>query len=263
MSFMLSKNKIKFIKSLDNKKSRDESGQFIIEGNKIVSEFINAGWNINLLVAQPRWTETFPERALQNIEEIIDVENNELRKISLLKTPHNVLAIVNKPEFLINWNEILNNLTLVLETIQDPGNLGTIIRTAAWFGINNIICSPDSVDVFNQKVIQASMGAILRVKVHYTNLIDFMNRISENNFPVYGASLDGMPIYNYDLSANGIILLGNESSGISPSLKKYITQKIKIPCFSDTTEGIDSLNVSMAAAIICSEFRRKTRGYSK
>jgi len=260
---MLSKNKIKFIKSLDNKKSRDESGQFIIEGNKIVSEFINAGWNINLLVAQPRWTETFPERALQNIEEIIDVENNELRKISLLKTPHNVLAIVNKPEFLINWNEILNNLTLVLETIQDPGNLGTIIRTAAWFGINNIICSPDSVDVFNQKVIQASMGAILRVKVHYTNLIDFMNRISENNFPVYGASLDGMPIYNYDLSANGIILLGNESSGISPSLKKYITQKIKIPCFSDTTEGIDSLNVSMAAAIICSEFRRKTRGYSK
>jgi len=260
---MLSNNKIKFIKSLDNKKSRDESGQFIIEGDKIVSEFINAGWNINLLVAQTRWTETFPERALQNIEEIIDVENNELKKISSLKTPHNVLAIVNKPEFLINWNEILNNLTLVLETIQDPGNLGTIIRTAAWFGIGNIICSPDSVDVFNQKVIQASMGAILRVKVHYTNLFDFMNRISESNFPAYGASLDGMPVYDCDLSANGIILLGNESAGISSSLKKYITQKIRIPFFSDTTEGIESLNVSMAAAIICSEFRRKTRGYSK
>lgn len=260
---MLSKNKIKFIKSLDNKKSRDESGQFIIEGNKVVSEFINAGWNIKLLVAQTRWTETLPEHALQNIEEIIDVEYNELKKISSLRTPHNVLAIVEKPEFLINWNEILNNLTLVLETIQDPGNLGTIIRTAAWFGISNIICSPDSVDVFNQKVIQASMGAILRVKVHYINLFDFMNRISESNFPVYGTYLDGKPVYDCDLSANGIILLGNESAGISSSLEKYITQKIRIPCFSDITEGIDSLNVSMAAAIICSEFRRKTRGYSK
>lgn len=260
---MLSNNKIKFIKSLDNKKSRDESGQFIIEGDKVVREFINAGWNINLLVAQTRWKETLPDHALQNIEEIIDVENNELKKISSLRTPHNVLAIVNKPEFLINWNEILNNLTLVLETIQDPGNLGTIIRTAAWFGISNIICSPDSVDVFNQKVIQASMGAILRVKVHYNNLFDFMNRLSESNFPVYGASLDGMQVYDCDLSATGIILLGNESAGISFSLGKYITQKIRIPCFSDTAEGIDSLNVSMAAAIICSEFRRKTRGYSK
>ena len=260
---MLSKNKIKFIKSLDNKKSRDESGQFIIEGDKIVSEFINAGRNINLLVAQTKWIETLPEQALQNIEDIIDVENNELKKISSLRTPHNVLAIVNKTEFLINWNEILQDLTLVLETIQDPGNLGTIIRTAAWFGIGNIICSPDSVDVFNQKVIQASMGAILRVKVHYTNLFDFMNRISESNFPVYGACLDGKPVYDCDLSANGIILLGNESAGISSSLKKYITQKIRIPFFSDTTEGIDSLNVSMAAAIICSEFRRKTQGYSK
>lgn len=260
---MLSNNKIKFIKSLDNKKSRDESGQFIIEGDKVVREFMNAGWKINLLVAQTRWTKTLPENALQNIKEIIDVENNELKKISSLRTPHNVLAIVNKPEFLINWNEILNNLTLVLETIQDPGNLGTIIRTAAWFGISNIICSPDSVDVFNQKVIQASMGAILRVKVFHNNLFDFMNRISDSNFPVYGASLDGKPVYVCDLSANGIILLGNESAGISSSLEKYITQKIKIPCFSDTSEGINSLNVSMAAAIICSEFRRKTRGYSK
>ncbi len=260
---MLSNNKIKFIKSLDNKKSRDESGQFIIEGDKVVREFINAGWNINLLVAKTKWTETLPEQTLQNIKEIIYVEYNELKKISSLRTPHNVLAIVNKPEFLINWNKILNNLTLVLETIQDPGNLGTIIRTAAWFGISNIICSPDSVDVFNQKVIQASMGAILRVEVFYNNLFDFMNRISESNFPVYGASLNGIPVYDCDLSANGIILLGNESAGISPSLEKYITQKIKIPCFSETTEGIDSLNVSMAAAIICSEFRRKTRGYSK
>ena len=107
------------------------------------------------------------------------------------------------------------------------------------------------------------MGAILRVKVHYINLNDFMNRISESNFPVYGASLDGKPVYDCDLSAHGIILLGNESAGISSSLEKYITQKIKIPCFSDTSEGINSLNVSMAAAIICSEFRRKTRGYSK
>ena len=260
---MLSKNKIKFIKSLDNKKTRDESGQFIIQGDKVVSEFINAGWNINLLVAQTRWTETLPEHALQNIEEIIDVEYNELKKISSHKTPHNVLAVVEKPEFLINWNEIMNSLTLVLETIQDPGNLGTIIRTAAWFGISNIICSQDSVDVFNPKVVQASMGAILRVKVFYNNLFDFMKKISESNLPVYGASLEGMPVYDCDLNANGIILLGNESAGISSSLEKYITQKIRIPCFSDITEGIDSLNISIAAAILCSEFRRATRGYSK
>ncbi|MCH7656891.1 MAG: RNA methyltransferase [Bacteroidetes bacterium] len=260
---MLSKNKIKFIKSLDNKKTRDESGQFIIEGDKIVREFLKAGQIITMLVAQNKWTESLPRHVFQNIREIINVEYPELKKISSLRTPHNVLAVVEKTEFRIRWNEILNNLTLVLETIQDPGNLGTIIRTAGWFGVRNIICSPDSVDVFNQKVIQSSMGAILQVKVHYPDLHAFMDRVSESDLPVYGTYLDGKPVYESTLGPKGIILFGNESTGISSSLEKYITKKIKIPCFSDAAEGIDSLNVSMATAIICSEFRGRTRGYSK
>lgn len=255
---MLSKNKIKFIKSLNIKKIRDETGLFIIEGGKIVNEFINAGWKINLLIAKSKWLNDLPGNKLESIDEIIEAEKKELKKISSLTTPHDVLAIVEKPVCQIDWNEIQKTLTIVLETIQDPGNLGTIIRTAAWFGITNIICSPDSVDLFNQKVVQSSMGAIPKVKVHYFDLPALLNRIRKNNFPVYGTCLEGKPVYDCDIKGNGIVIFGNESSGISPSLENYITQKIMIPRFSENNIGVDSLNVAMATAIICSELRRKT-----
>jgi TrmH family RNA methyltransferase len=153
---------------------------------------------------------------------------------------------------------LLQNLCVVLDFVQDPGNLGTIIRAAAWFGIGNIVCSDDCVDVYNPKVIQASMGAVLHVNVHYSDITKFAAIARESGVPVYGTFLDGEPIYNHHLAGKGIIILGNESKGISPELVPYITDRITIPGPGAARPGIESLNVSMAASVIFSEFRRQT-----
>ncbi len=182
---------------------------------------------------------------------------DELRKISTLKTPHNAIAVVTMPEYAIESDGLFRDLTVTLDSVQDPGNLGTIVRAASWFGLKNIVCSIGCVDVFNPKVIQSTMGAILNVRVHYCNLEDFLKEASGKGIPVFGALLEGESIYAHRLGSEGIILLGNESKGISEDLIPFISEKIMIPKFTTASFGIESLNVGMAASVIFSEFARR------
>ena len=255
---MISKTRIKFIKSLQNKKVRDEEKLFVIEGDKLVKEFLNAGIDIKLLIAKAEFINSLEPDLTGFAGDIEIVSYEELKQISTLKTPHNALAIVTMPDREINLPEILNNLCVALDFVQDPGNMGTIIRAAGWFGIKNIVCSSDCVDVYNPKVVQASMGALLHVNVFCYDLKKLCTCAAENSVAVFGTMLEGNSIYDHKSDNKGIIIMGNESKGISDDLIPFITEKIKIPKFSDAKEGIDSLNVGMAASIVFSEFIRKT-----
>ncbi len=257
---MISKSRINYIKSLREKKFRNDELSYIIEGDKLVTEYILSGKTIRLLAAKPGFIESLTDVQKALIDEIEPVNEEGLRRISSLVTPHNALAVVPIPEAGTDFKLVLNNLCVAIDCIQDPGNLGTIIRSAAWFGISDIMCSPDSVDRFNSKVIQAAMGAHMHVNVHYCGLDDFLKEAVKMNVPVYGALMKGKSVYTMELGPKGVVLLGNESKGISVHLRSYVSEKISIPKFVSFKYGIDSLNVSMAATIIFSEFaRRKTR----
>jgi len=254
---MISRNRIKFILSLRKKKIRDDKHYYLIEGDKLVKEYLLSRRALHLLIAKPEFIASLLTEEKLIIDEIELATHDELKKISTLKTPHNALAVVPFPEYTTEANMIFENLCVALEFVQDPGNLGTIIRAAAWFGIRNIVCSDNCVDIYNPKVIQASMGAILNVNIIYTDLGSFLAEAVKRGLPVYGMLLSGDSIYDSDLNSNGIILLGNESKGISAGLIKFITKKLSIPKFTDATTGIDSLNVGMAASIVLSEFARR------
>ncbi|MDR1783592.1 MAG: RNA methyltransferase [Dysgonamonadaceae bacterium] len=249
---MLSKNKIKFIRSLEKKKFRDETACFLAEGNKLVSDLLPF-FDCELLVAKPRWMAT---KGDVKVGELIAVEDGEIEKASLLKTPQDVLAVFRKPDRELPYNELKTELSLVLDGIQDPGNMGTIIRIADWFGIRNVICSLDSADIYNPKTIQATMGAIARVSVFYETLADFIDSLTGT--PVYGTFLEGNNIYREKLTPNGLIVMGNEGKGISRSVEKLITSKLFIPNFPAGEKTSESLNVAVATAITCSEFRRRS-----
>jgi RNA methyltransferase, TrmH family len=255
---MLSKNKARFIVSLQKKKIREEYRLYIIEGDKIVKEFISAGMPVKSLIAKPEFINSFTKEALKTVSETEPVSYEELKQISGLKSPHNALAVVSMPDNEFTLVKLLKEQCVVLDCIQDPGNLGTIIRAAVWFGIKNLVCSEDCVDVYNPKVIQASMGAIIHVRVLYTDIKEFLSAASKKELPIYGTLLDGESIYNQPLSDKGIILLGNESKGISDDLVPFITHRLFIPRFTSETLGIDSLNVGMAASVIFSEFARRS-----
>jgi TrmH family RNA methyltransferase len=256
---MISKNKSKFITSLQKKKNRDEENLFLIEGDKLVREFLNANIRLKILAAKPEFINSLPAEKLRLVDETETVSFEELRLLSSLKTPHNALAVVEKrnPEF--EQSVIFRQLSVALDGVQDPGNLGTIIRAAAWFGISSVICSGDSVDVYNPKVIQATMGAILHVHVYYTDLSVFLADARTKKIPVYGTMLEGDSLYAHKLGEKGIILLGNESKGISTDLIPYISDRIFIPGIGSSKPGIESLNVGMAASIVFSEFARSMR----
>ena len=255
---MISISKTKFFLSLQKKRVRDEMRLYIIEGDKLVKEFIQSGTRLRLLAAKPEFIDSLLPEDKALIDEILPAGFDELKRISSLITPHNAVAVVSFPEYRTDMNEIIENLCVALDFVQDPGNLGTIIRAAAWFGIKDIVCSSNCVDVYNPKVIQASMGAILKVRVHYTELASVLSFALKRYLPVYGTLLDGESIYSSKLGNKGVILLGNESKGISGELIPFITQKIMIPQSNRSEPGIDSLNVSMAAAVIFSEFARRS-----
>ena len=252
---MLSKNKIKFIQSLDRKKIRDERGVFLAEGNKLVEEALFSDFEIELLVA----TEEFmSERNIASTAfEIITTDRESIKKASLLQSPQEALAVIKKPSLPASEIKCAGRLSLALDCIQDPGNLGTILRIANWFGINQIICSPDTVDGYNPKVVQASMGAIFRVKLLYTGLFDFLQDKKKSGCPVYGTFLDGENIYQQQLSPSGILVMGNEGNGISAEIEPLISGKLFIPSFAENNTKPESLNVAVATAICCSEFRRR------
>lgn len=250
---MLSKNKIRFIRSLDTKKVREEEDCFLAEGNKLVNDTIRH-FDCRLLVATEQWLEQHPDIRSR---ETITATKEEIRKCSLLKNPQEVIAVYRKPEYPIYIEALRGCLVLALDTVQDPGNLGTIVRIADWFGIRDIVCSETCADIYNPKTVQATMGALARVRVHYTSLADFLRQIYPT--PVYGTFLEGNNIYREELSPNGVIVMGNEGNGISEAIKPFVERKLYIPNYPPGTETSESLNVAIATAITCAEFRRRTR----
>lgn len=255
---MLSKNQIKFLNSLKQKKGREDEQLFIVEGVKMVAELLNSKINVTQLYATKSYLKS---EKINGFFEIIEIKTTELERISALTTPNEVLAVCKIPKLIFDTTQLEGKLTLILEDIKDPGNLGTIIRIADWFGIENIVCSKETVDVYNPKVVQATMGSIARVNLHYMPLIDLLNINKINlKYSVFGALLNGENIYSKPLPNKGFIIIGNESKGISNSLLPFITDQLNIPSFShfNSTGGeAESLNAAIATAIICSEFRRR------
>ncbi|MRJ10756.1 RNA methyltransferase [Ornithobacterium rhinotracheale] len=237
---MVSKSTIKLIKSLQQKKYRNKHQLFVVEGIKSVQEFLKSRFKLNAIYCLEELKNDFKNAEI--------VSEKELSQISALKNPQKVLAVFacEKNEFPTNLDELI----LALDNVQDPGNLGTILRLADWFGVKNIVCNSDTVDCYNPKTIQASMGSISRVRVFYTDLKEFL---AQQKNPIYGTFINGKNIYNQNLAQKGIIILGNEGKGISHEIEKLCTQRISIPQVGNSTE---SLNVAMAASIVINEFCR-------
>lgn len=242
---MLSKNQIKRITSLDKKKYRNNHKLFVVEGVKSIQEFINSEYELENLFA----TE---DRFQLSGSQVQIISDSELKKISFLSTPNIALATFRIPQpKSIN----LSTLNVALDTISDPGNLGTIIRLCDWFGISDLICNLKTVDCYNPKVVQASMGSLTRVNITYLDLEKFI--VTNKIKPVYGAFMDGNSVYAMDLDNTGLLILGNEANGISYAIEKLISSKVSIPQFN-TAHKTESLNVAMATAILLSEFKRRT-----
>lgn len=250
---MLSKNDIKNIKSLEHKKFRTEKGLFIAEGHKTVLE-LTGKFKCILLAATQEWLDGHGNIQAERMEA---VTTDELKRASLLQNPQDVLAVFRIPENEIKLADAArNNLVLALDDVQDPGNLGTIIRLADWFGIKHVFCSKGTADIYNPKAVQATMGALARVSVHYTDLKQSIDKLPDD-VPVYGTFLEGEIIYDARLSANGVIIMGNEGNGITPQIKQSVTHKLYIPNWPKGAPTSESLNVAIATAIVCSEFRRR------
>lgn len=249
---MLSKNKIKYIHSLELKKNRKSERAFVAEGHKLVGDLLGY-FPCRLLVATRPWLEGHPDASA---DEIIEVTQEELTRASLQKTPQEVLAIFEQPEHEVDAKVISHSLCIALDDVQDPGNLGTIIRVADWFGIEHIFCSQGTVDVYNPKTIQATMGALARVKLHYCHLPSLI--LSLGDVPVYGTFLDGTNMYNESLTSHGLIVMGNEGNGVSDEVASLVNKRLYIPNYPPQRETSESLNVAMATGIVCAEFRRRT-----
>jgi TrmH family RNA methyltransferase len=245
---MLSKSQLGFIKSLHQKKYRKESGIFIIEGIKSIVEFIDSPFKIHSIYYLAEYQSLLPTLPA-NIK-LFEVNNAELDKISTLQTPQGILALVDIPvRNKLFAKDLKGFFTLVLDGIQDPGNLGTIIRTADWFGFKQIICSMNTVEVYNPKTVQATMGSLARVNVFYQDLEVLL---SDNQLPVFGALLEGKSMYLTDWGKEGLVVLGNEGHGITEEVKAFITDSVTIP----RVGRAESLNVAISAAIICSDISR-------
>lgn len=245
---MLSKSQISFVKSLHQKKYRKEHGLFIVEGIKSLKEFSQSNYQIHTIFYNIEHYILLPKLPA-NIN-LFEVNNVELEKISTLQTPQGILALVYLPKKeTINPSNFKNRFTLVLDGIQDPGNLGTIIRTADWFGFKQIICSEDTVEAYNPKTVQATMGSLARIKVYYEDLVSTIDKLK---IPVFGALLNGNSIYKMDWKNEGLIILGNEGKGITDEVISKINYPVTIPRFGAT----ESLNVAISAAIFCSEIVR-------
>jgi TrmH family RNA methyltransferase len=247
---MLSKSQISLLTSLQHKKFRREHGLFMVEGYKSIAEFADSEYHIHTIYHTPDIAPKLLKLSQKiNFQEI---SLNDLQKISALKNPADAIASVKIPQWGgLNHTTLKNKFSLVLDGVQDPGNMGTIIRTADWFGITHIICSEDTVDAYNPKVVQATMGSLARVNVTYTNLPGL---ISAAKLPVFGALLNGENIYTINFGTEGLIIMGNEGNGIRPDIQQLVTKAITIP----RAGRAESLNVAIATAICCSELAAKS-----
>jgi len=247
----ISKNKAKLIRSLQQKKQRDTLRLFVAEGPKVVEDLLKA-FDVYDLVVESSCLEKWQSKVSADVD-IIEVSEEELRSLSFLQHPQEVLAVFKMPEY-PKVRLDTSKLYVALDGVQDPGNMGTIIRIADWFGIPAVFCSPDCADVWNPKVVQATMGSLAHVQVVKTNLIELLDNA---DMDVFGTFLEGDNIYEMSLPNSGIIVMGNEGNGISKDVATHITKKISIPKFSVSPFGSpDSLNVAVAMAVTCSEFRR-------
>lgn len=249
---MISKNQLKYVRQLELKKYRRQEGVFVAEGPKVVGDLLAAGFCPRNLFATQEWIMNSGD-GIGNKSVLTPVTDDELRKLSFLQHPQQVIAVMVTPPP-APTDEVVHGLVLALDGVQDPGNLGTIIRIADWFGIETIFCSEDTADAWSPKVVQATMGSIARVHVIYTSLADLLDR---TQLPVYGTLLDGDDIYNQELTEEGIIVMGNEGNGISANIRQRINRRLLIPDFHPGGTA-DSLNVAIATAITCSEFKRRT-----
>ena len=237
---MLSKNQVKLIQKLHHKKYRNELNLFIVEGKKSINEFLQAGYTPQLLIATEAFTTNVPQHL------ITPVSKDELRKVSTLQNPDEGLAVFEQPK---HKGILQEGIIVALDNVQDPGNLGTIIRLCDWFGVETLLCNTQTVDCYNPKVVQASMGSLTRVAVHYLNLAAFLTTTA---LPVYTMDLEGENLYTATFPKDCILILGNEANGISSEVRALSNEVITIPRFSQH-QRTESLNVAMAGAIILSE----------
>ena len=237
----LSKNQVKWVRSLQQKKQRDAEGVFVAEGQKCVEE-LRGAFELVLMITPDNATEV------------------EISQMSNLRTPQGVIGVFRKRQIPISTlNSQLSTLSIALDGVQDPGNLGTIIRTCDWFGVHDIYCSMDTADCYNPKVVQATMGALARVRVHYINLKEWLEEVQKAGVPVYGTLLEGGNMYEKGAimdKRKGVIIMGNEGNGISPEIRQLITHPIRIPSYPADADTSESLNVGIATAIVLAEFRR-------
>ena len=246
---MISKNQIKYVRQLEQKKFRKAENLFIAEGHKVVGDLLAAGFTPTHLFATADW-----QSPVASVE-VTQVTNDELQRLSLQQHPQQVLGLFNIPDAPPQLSTVHCQLSIMLDNVQDPGNLGTIIRIADWFGIDTIFCSPGTVDAWNPKVVQATMGSIARVHIVYIEPDELFDALPAD-YPIYGTFLDGQNIYTQQLSSHGLIVMGNEGNGISDAVRARVTHKLLIPDFHQG-DTADSLNVAIATAITCSEFRRR------
>lgn len=253
-------NKIrKTVASLSQSKHRRRQGLFKAEGTKCVLDTIGH-FRIKWLIATEMWMHEHPEYQIGN--NIVKVSARDMEQMSDLITASEVIAVYEIPDYDLDTSALTDSLVIALDSVQDPGNLGTIMRTADWFGIRDIICSRTTVDVYSPKVIQATMGAVSRVRVHYCDLPEVLGKLRQKGVNIYGTFLEGDNVYTSRLSHSGVIVMGNEGQGISDDVRGLVSDKLFIPPYPIDADTSESLNVATATAIILSEFRR-TEAYGK
>lgn len=244
----MTKAEIQFVRSLADKRTRDSEHLFVAEGYKLIDEIRNSKLKIRTI---------YTTRDDITGREVVRIEKREMERISQLNTASDILAIVEQPRYTLSLKDLKSKLSLALDGVQNPGNMGTIVRLADWFGIDNIICSRECADLYNPKVVQATMGALLRVRVHYVdNLASLLSEAKDSGMAIYGTLLDGDNIYHETLSTDGIIVMGNEGRGLSAECRNTLTHKLLIPPYPADAPTSESLNVAMATGIILAEFRR-------
>lgn len=256
---MISKNRLKYVRSLEMKKYRKAEGVFVAEGHKLVGDLLDV-FECKYLAATSEWLSAnaaWVERQRRSGVEVDEVTDEELKRASFQETPQQVLAVFKQLTYEVDVNEVARKqLCLVLDDVQNPGNLGTIVRLADWFGIEHVFCSKGCADIYNPKTVQATMGGIARVQVHEADLPELLSRL-DKDIPVYGTFLDGENMYGRELENRGLIVMGNEGKGVSKEVAAFVTERLYIPNYPEGRETSESLNVAIATAIVCAEFRRR------
>ncbi len=251
---MLTKAQQRAVMSLQDKRDRDRTGLYVVEGDKLVREAVAGGCDVEAIYAEQDWIDAAPPEVAARA---VPVTAADLRRLSAQRTPQGVLAVVRRPPDDPAWSAPSAGLVLVLEQVQDPGNLGNLLRVASWFGVADVVTSPDCADAFAPKVVQASMGALFHVCVHVRDVAPFVAEARAVGLPAYATTPDGESIYDADVETRGLILFGNESSGLPGELLRLASHRLAVPAWGGRGPGRDSLNVAAAAAVVCSEFRRR------